>query len=348
MQPNKKYQISDSFDETSWRRFLKNNPRSNIFHTPEMFEVFNRTKGYTPQRMAVLDSQANIQAISFPVLVSLKEGVLRKATTRAIHYGGLLYEDHQESLECLRLLLPHCLKSSGNDALFTELRHLADPADIDSILNENRLEYEIHLNYLVNLNRPVDEVWKHISSEARGAVKRSQKRGLVIEEMSDISQVSEFYQLLKTTYDRKRIPLIDISHFEAIFDILVPMNMAKMYRAKVEDQPIAGFIVFLYNKTIYWWYSGDNFNFRKYYPTDGIIWHVLEWGCQENYTCFDVGWAGRPDEPYGVRKFKEKYGGQQVTYGRHRYIHAPMLMHMSTMGYNIYRILTKIFRKNTV
>ena len=343
-----KYQITESPDEIRWRSYLKNNPCSNIFHTPEMFEVFQRTQGYTPRKLAVLGPENQLLSICLPVLVSLNRGFLKKATTRAIHYGGILHDDRTESIDSLQELLPECLRQCGREAIFTELRHLADPQGIVSVLGSLGFRYEEHINFLVDLDQPLDDVWHRITAQGRRAVKRSRKRGLVIEEITKASQVTEFYHLLSKTYRRKRIPLIDISHFQAIYDILVPMNMAKIYRARAENRTIAGMVVFLYKDTLYWWYSGDNFEFRQYYPTDGILWHILEWGWENGFKTFDVGWAGRPGQPYGVRKFKEKYGGRVVTWGRHRYVHAPFLMRFSTWGYGLYRGLCKMCRSGSV
>ncbi len=37
--------IVRSLPEDEWRRAVADHPAGNIFHTPEMFEVFRRTRG---------------------------------------------------------------------------------------------------------------------------------------------------------------------------------------------------------------------------------------------------------------------------------------------------------------
>ena len=52
---------------------------------------------------------------------------------------------------------------------------------------------------------------------------------------------------------------------------------------------------------------------------------------------YDFGGAGKPDEEYGVRDFKAKFGGELVCYGRNTCVHAPVLLQFSRFGYDILR-----------
>ena len=56
---------------------------------------------------------------------------------------------------------------------------------------------------------------------------------------------------------------------------------------------------------------------------------------------FDFGGAGRPDERYGVREFKAKFGGQQVNYGRFVCVHHPFTLRLTRIGYEIVRRLRR-------
>ncbi len=51
-------EITDSPDTTQWREFVLNHPHGNIFQTPEMAEVYRRTKkNYEPVTLAVVDTK---------------------------------------------------------------------------------------------------------------------------------------------------------------------------------------------------------------------------------------------------------------------------------------------------
>ena len=44
--------------EEEWRRFMEEHPQGNIFHTPEMFQVFSHTKGHQPELWAATESRS--------------------------------------------------------------------------------------------------------------------------------------------------------------------------------------------------------------------------------------------------------------------------------------------------
>jgi serine/alanine adding enzyme len=82
--------IVHSLDESVWRHFVDNHPQSNIFHTPEMFQVFARARGHRPTLWAAVTGQGEPLALLLPVQVSVIGGPVRFLTTRAILYGSLL------------------------------------------------------------------------------------------------------------------------------------------------------------------------------------------------------------------------------------------------------------------
>jgi len=88
---------------------------------------------------------------------------------------------------------------------------------------------------------------------------------------------------------------------------------------------------------IYGWYGGVDRAYSSYTPSEFITWHILKWGSENGYLTYDFGGAGSPNEKYGVRDFKAKFGGRLVSYGRNTCVHDPVLLQISTAGYNIIR-----------
>ena len=88
--------IVRSLQEDIWRKFVNDHPQGNIFHTPEMFEVFARTKGYTPTMWAVIDDNEQPLVLFLPVQVTLVGGPFSRFTSRSIAYGSLLAVDGAE------------------------------------------------------------------------------------------------------------------------------------------------------------------------------------------------------------------------------------------------------------
>ena len=61
----------------------------------------------------------------------------------------------------------------------------------------------------------------------------------------------------------------------------------------------------------------------------------MKWGCTSEYKYFDFGGAGKPDEKYGVRDYKLKFGGTLVKFGRLEKIHMPNKFKLAKSGFNV-------------
>jgi serine/alanine adding enzyme len=330
-------------DKGQWRDFVDRNPKGNIFHTPEMFQVFARAKGHQPTLWAVTDSgSGQVLALLLPVQITLMDGLLRRLTTRAVAYGSVLCAPGSEGEEALAMLLQAYRQEAKGDALFTELRNLSDLGGLQSILNANGFVYKDHLDYLIDLDRPPEAVLQSIGRRTRKKIRRALRQGqVVIEEANQSEQVVLCYGLLKRTYAVAKVPLADRSLFEAAFDVLHPRGMIKFLLARVDDFYVAGSAELVYKDIIYGWYGGMDRTYSDYIPNELLLWHIFEWGTKNGYKVYDFGGAGKPDEEYGVRDFKAKFGGKLVCYGRNTLVHAPGMLTISKWGYQVYQKLRK-------
>jgi serine/alanine adding enzyme len=327
-----------NLDEKLWKDFVDTHPHGNIFHTPEMFRVFAQTKGHRPTLWATVDHKGYPLALLLPVYVTLLDGLLRQFTTRAIVYGGALCACGAEGSEGLNLLLQTYKYEAKNSALFTELRNLSDLNELQPIFNDYSFAYEGHLNFLINLDRPAEVVLQSIGQRTRKGIRKGLRDGFVkMTEVTSPAELDHWYDVLQKTYNNAQVPLADRSLFVAAFKELYPKGMAKFLLAKVEDATAACSLELPYKKTIYGWYGGSDRAYSQYLPNEMLIWHILEWGANNSYQVYDFGGAGKPDEAYGVRDFKAKFGGELVNFGRNTYVHNSTLLKLSKQGYEMYR-----------
>jgi len=323
--------------EKEWRRFVDKHPASNIFHTPEMFQVFTQAKGHHPILWAAVGGDGHILALLPIVNVTLLNGPLRYFTTRSIAYGSVLCAPGPKGQEALAILLSTYKRQARSRSLFTELRNLSDFASIQPTLQENNFVYEGHLNFLIDLERPVEEIWSSVRSNVRTNVRKARRKQVVIEEITSLDEVASAYTVLEKVYEHIQVPLAPISLFEAAFEILYSKNMIKFFSAWVDETRIGVAVRLLHKNVIYAWYAGITRDYASHKANDLLNWHVLEWGAQNGFTCFDFGGAGKPDEEYGPRKFKAKFNGALVNYGRNTCVHAPMRLRLGEKVYNAVR-----------
>ncbi len=325
-------------DEETWRNFVESQPTSNIFHTPEMFQVFSHAKGHHPVLWAAVDRSNRPLALLLPVQVTLMDGLLRRFTTRAVAYGSVLCAPGSEGREALAMLLQTCKREARATALFTELRSLSNLSDLQPVLNDSGFVYEDHLNYLIDLDRPPEAILQSMGKHTRKKIRRALRQGkVVIEEVNQRERVTLFYELLQKTYAAAQVPLADRSLFEATYDVLYPKGMTKFLLAKVGDNCVAASVELIYRDGIYGWYGGMDRAYSKYRANELLSWHIFQWGAENGYKVYDFGGAGKPDEEYGVRDFKAKFGGTLVDYGRNICVHHPYLLRFSQWGYQLYR-----------
>lgn len=332
--------VQNTLSTEQWHDFVDSHPDGNIFHTPEMHQVFSRMRNHEPQLWAAVGDTGKVLALFTPVIISLGGGILRHLTTRSVAYGSVLYEPNRSGEEVLGRLLQAYTQNTGHKALFTELRNLSDLSSAQHILNAHGFTFEDHLNYIIDLDRPAEQVLQTMGRRTRKHIRRAIRKGeITVEEVQNRSQLDVFYATVLKSYSEARVPLADQALFQAAFDILQPLGMVKFWLARYQDVVVAASAELLYKRTMYGWYGGVDRAYSSHQPGELLMWHILQWGVENGYARYDFGGAGKPEEEYGVRDFKAKFGGELVCYGRNLCVHSPNLLRLSELGYRQYRRL---------
>jgi hypothetical protein len=330
-------QVVRNLDLGAWRKFVEGHPRGNIFHTPEMFQAFARAKGYAPSLWATVDCAGQVLALLLPVHITVLGGPLHYLTTRAVVYGGVLCAPGREGVAALAMLLRVYNHAGKRALLFTELRNASDVSELQPMLKENGFVYEEHLNFLIDLTLPLENIRQKIRSNARRNIQKALKSNVVIEEANSPSDVLAAYTILRDVYKRIQVPLPDLSLFQSAFELMHPLGMMQILLAKLNDTNIGALTLLIYKGTLLYWYTGTLREYAQYRAGDLLVWRALELGKQYHCSLFDFGGGGKPDEEYGVRDFKAKFGGELVNFGRNIRVHAPARLKLSEAGYRLLR-----------
>ncbi len=340
--------IVNHLDHAQWKAFVDGHPQGNVFHTPEMFEVYARADGYRPSLWAAVEGE-RVLALHLPVQVTLFGGPLKFLTTRNVDFGGALAEEGRAGRQALEMLLKAYDRQAPGSPLFTELRHASDQAGLQDVFQRCGYRYEEHLNYLVDLRRDEAAILQSFGRNTRSRIRQAIRRGTItVTEMTDRAQLPVFYAVLQKTYRHAKVPLADISLFEAAFDLLLPKGMARFTLAEIEGVTVTASVSLLYKDVVYGWYNGSDRAYGSYSPNEFEVWELLSWGSRNGFRVMDFGGAGKPGEKYGVRDFKAKFNGELVNYGRNVRVHAPLLLKLSERAYQAARGLLSMLDKNVV
>ncbi len=253
-------------------------------------------------------------------------------TRRAIIIGGALLSP-TISDEALGTLLTAVRTGLQHRAIYIETRNFHDYSRWRSIFAANGFTYCPHLNFHVDC-RNAEEMFAHISESRRRQIKKALQSGVEIIEATTESDVRTYYTLLHHLYQHKvKTPLQSIDFFLQFYH----QNVGKFLLVKYQGHIIGGIMCpILPNQTIYEWYvCGQDEQYKKQYPSVLATYAAMDYAAKHGIPTFDFMGAGKPDEAYGVRDFKARFGGKEVEHGRYLCVCHPLLYRLGTLGVKI-------------
>jgi serine/alanine adding enzyme len=324
-------------DREKWTGFVQSHPHGNIFQTPEMYDVYLGTKHYEPV-FVLLEKEGEILGLLLAVIQKSFGGIPGRATARAIVWGGPLV--NSTDTDALEKILKEYNKAIANKAVYTQFRNLWSWTGSEKeIFRKNGFRFEDHLDIIHDLTVPPEEQMMKMHQGRRKNIRRAMKLNLVFSEVTSGPEFDESLRLVRENYRRIKLPFPDMSHFREAFRILGGKGNLRTFVLKDQEEIIGVRMVLCYKDLIYDWYAGSSDDHLDKYPNDYLPWKVMEWGNANNYRTFDFGGAGKPDEKYGVRDYKIKFGGETENYGRMEHIHNKMLYMTGTLGIKVYKLI---------
>lgn len=322
----------------AWDEFVRDHPKGSIFHTSEMVRVFRSAKSHTPLALAAVNTHGEIAALLVAVRVQTLPDPLGNISSRSILYAEPLCHDAPEGIDALTALIEEHDRQMEHATLFTEVRPINSPGPERIALERCGYQYLDYLNYVVDVSQPAGVLWQKLGRDARRGVKISIRSGFTTHSINTPAGVDLLYRCLLLSYGKAGVPLAHRSLFEAALATLVPRGELKLEAVVRNDTPVAMLATLLYKDTAFAWYCGTE-RIRGFSPLDYLFWRELLWSHEQKYRVFDMGGAGWPAEPYGVRRYKAKFGGELVHFGRYRKVYSHWRMAMAERAYHFGRRL---------
>jgi lipid II:glycine glycyltransferase (peptidoglycan interpeptide bridge formation enzyme) len=325
----------NEINSKNWEQFVFTHPQGNFFQTPQFIDFISSIKGYQPVNLIALNSDNIIEGVLCGALQKEGTGIKAYCSTRLIVWGGPLV--HNENIKITILLIDYLVKTYSKNCIYTEFRNTFDMSVYQSIFMKYNFKYKPHLNYLVKTDS-LPLVKKRMSESKFRQIKTSVKNGAIISEAGSENEIQNFYNLLQTLYREKvKKPFPPLAFFMKFYH---SKELGKIFLIKKEDNIIGGILCPIFkNKIIYEWYICSQDNLKNMYPGVLATWAPIEYGLNNGFEHFDFMGAGSPDLDYGVREFKEKFGGELVEYGRFKKITNPFLY---TIGETALKLKNKI------
>ena len=309
------------------------------FQSGELFKAYSKTKGCKPTAMIA----KNIDGEMLACLVAttfMDAGVLAgRLMSHVSVRGGPLFVPRKEGVAGGAILLKELLMKAKAESLYTRVYPLFDQPDQLSLLKESGFTREDWLNYLIDLIAGEKVLREKLTKHRRKGIQKAENLGLEVVDASSVGDIDTLYSLLLESHAQARIPLQDKSLFEAMYRFLVPQGMAKMVMAYSGEKPVAARVALTFSGIIYDWYAGSAPEAEETNANEFLAWRLMTWGYASGYRLFDFGGAGLPEEEYGPREFKRRFGGQLVNLGRFTVVHKPKMLKMIQ---NLYKVRRRI------
>ena len=315
-------------DPQQWNELVQSSPTATWFQTPEAYEFYaSNPEEMTPFAVGI-EENGHLVGVIVGYTTQEKNPIKQLLTCRSIIIGGPLLDEHISSDALIALLV--AVKQVTKKAIYVETRNFNDYSRWKEIFEQCSFQYQPHLNFHVDTSS-VEVVDKNLGKSRKRDIRTTIRDGVTPVYQPTIEQVKEYYQILLNLYTTKvKTPLFSWNFFEQLHRT----EHARFILTEYQGRIIGGTVcVELPNKALYEWFAcGEDGVYDHIYPSCYATYLGIKYAAESGCQIFDMMGAGKPDEAYGVRDFKAKFGGKMVEHGRYLCIRKPLLYNLGKLG----------------
>lgn len=290
-----------------WNKLLSQFPYPSYFQSSKGYEELRRYKGWQVEALGYLH-ELKLKAVV--VLVIQKEkGLKSLLSKRCIIFAGPIFTNE----ESLKVIL-HAVHQVAKGCIYFEIRNGYPTEKYINCYLTSGWKYVPWFNFIVPTSDS-NLMWSKVSESRRRQLKKAEKSGAYVANPSHENDVKSFYDILTQLYSEKvKKPLPGFDLFRHYFESS-NRNFVLVY---FNNQVIGGILCpFLDGVGIYEFYvAGLDHEFKDCYPSAMATFGAMQQANTFGLPIFDFMGGGSPEEGYGVREFKSRFGGNQVEWGR--------------------------------
>lgn len=307
-----------------WNDLIQSSQTASYFQTKACYDFYASLSFLKPFVFAVRDER-KLLALVVGYIITDGNIIKKFFSRRAIIPGGMLIHNKADNL-AVELLLKHVNKYLKSKAIYAEFRNYNDFTPFKKTFKNSGFNYHPHLNFHVQTTS-YDLAYNNLKSSKQRDIKTSFKNGAQVVIASNVDEIKSLYLILDDLYKSKiKTPLFPFEFFENLFHT----SSGLFFLVKFNNQIIGGSVcVKLPGKTLYEWFvCGLDGTFKGIFPSTLATWACIEYAAHYGFKRFDMMGAGKPEEGYGVRNFKSKFGGELVEHGRFLHVYNPVLFNL--------------------
>lgn len=318
-----------------WNRYVLDHPKGSVYQTYEFIQSMADVAKHEPIGLVAVTDDNQIVAMLVTTRIETISGIASSLTSRSVWHAEPIFDNTELGIAGLESIVQQHDKNSSRRALFAEIRPMLSDAGERAILQANGYEFKDYLNYVVDTTADVDTLMSRVGKSGRKKIRQSLKRGVEVRLDNTHEGIDRMYPFLVESYGRSQVPLADIKLFHAALDHFGD-EIVQVRLASYQGNDVAAGISLVFKQRFLAWYGGS-LRQKGIVPFDCLTWDEIRWCSENGMHCYDFGGAGWPDEEYGPREFKAKFGGTLTHFGRYRKVYSPLKTKAATTCFRLLR-----------
>lgn len=331
----------NNIDKKAWGELVATAVTGTWFQSIEAYEFYARMPElFKPFAIGGTCDSAGTQTQLRAVCVgyvTVEKSVLRQILTRrAIIIGGPCIANDCSNDE-VTALMKAVRKELKSEAIYVECRNFNDYSLWKNAFATAGFSYEPHLNFHIDTSS-MEVVDANLGKSRKRDIRTTIREGVSVIEHPTDEQVCEYYKVLDNLYRTKvKTPLFPLSFFLALNKHKDGRLLLMEYQGRIIGGTVC---VEQANKCVYEWFvCGEDGVYPHVFPSCYATYAGIKYAAEHGCERFDMMGAGKPDEAYGVRDFKAKFGGAEVEHGRFLCVTKPILYKIGVLGVKILKAI---------
>ena len=349
------YKIETTVD-SKWNQNLLKSAHASFFHSVEYLD--STSKEFFPLYVSILDENQNVVAqlkmiiIKSSVLYSnqildLFFKLIQKLSRRGIWRDGpIIHSNNKED----RIKILQTIIAANNeifkkyDLVFVEgyispYDEMVDNDYIQQFLNHG-YTLSSYVTYIINMLKPIDEIWKNVARKARGDVNRAKRRNLIVKKMNTFDDLKQYLLLHNTWVQTKGLELSD--PFRDIEELWrnYKKGMEQFFLAYKDDKLISAVRIVCFNGIAYANFVVSSDSESTNLGGSYLTWYTIEWAKDNGFKLYDFSGGMLSSDKNNKNPllfYKKKWGGSE-------YSHYNLVKIQKKYHFKIYKLLATLFR----
>ncbi len=305
-----KLKIADDTNSEEWDDLVEASPHGTLFHTWKFLKIVEK---HTSSKLYPLIGMKGTTPIGvYPLFLQRKHSiklVLSPPSGALLLYLGPALLDYDR------------LKQSKKESTFVDFQKKIDeflqseigynyarirtiPGLIDSrpFLWTN-YKVEPLYTYMLDLDKPPDEIWKTFNKQVRMEINKTIKQGVKVKEGSE-EDLEVLRQSVFNRFIEQGLKSRDYSaYLRDIYESFYPKNF-RVFVGNYKEEVIGGLTLICYKDKVSLWMGVPKTDLKGIYPNDLVMWESIKWAYENGFKKYEIMDSG--DDPR-LKRFKSKF-----------------------------------------